>query len=202
MSDFPGQDTRVSTTDHRPVERTLVFVDIETTGLDPLKGVILEFGCIITDSNLTEIARQNWVFKADSAWLESMGFVDQFVHDMHVKSGLWTECAGVLPGSDPTEEDIVSWLREHGIYAGDKHPICGNSVQFESRWLPIHLPMVYSVFGYRNIDISGIREAVLRFQPHFETAFPPPLKREIHRALPDLEDSIALMDHYRKYVLS
>lgn len=183
----------------RSPERTFVFVDTETTGLDPTAGALLEIGFIITDSNLTELARKNWVFSVDRAAVEDAFTIDQVVQDMHVKSGLWTACAGVHGHSRASLDGaIVAWLREHGIVEDDSHPLFGSTVAFDRSWMKVHLPKTEAVFGYRNPDFSTFKELLKRWKVEDLGVGPEPTKREIHRALPDLEDTIELAWYYRR----
>lgn len=68
----------------------IVWLDLETTGLDPRKHSILEIAMIATDDNLNQIGDP---FTAVIRPLHLHGYevADKYVLDMHTKSGLWAE---------------------------------------------------------------------------------------------------------------
>src|SRR6478736_1164955 len=104
-----------------------VFIDMETTGLIPNKGVPLELGFIITDVNLKEIDRIDWLIY-ERAWDDRKKYeapeVEQFVLDMHAKSGIWQafENGDGVPLKQ-VQVDAWKWLVEHGVGTAD--PMCG-----------------------------------------------------------------------------
>ena len=67
----------------------LVWMDLEMTGLEPHRHVIVEIATLITDDDLTVIAEgPDLVIGATEAQLAEMG---DFVTEMHTKSGLIDE---------------------------------------------------------------------------------------------------------------
>lgn len=153
----------------------LCWVDIETTGLDPERHSILEVAIIVTDGDLSEIARGEWVFRPEinANWAAEAAV-------MHDKSGLLA-----LANRAPSQ-----------FYPGELHdfivmnecagsPMCGASVHFDRAWLRVNALSLERHFHYRNLDVtSGLMLAGLA------GLNPPEFKRGIHRAIPDLEDSI------------
>src|SRR5688572_9387174 len=68
------------------VNRMLAWMDLEMTGLDPSRHLIVEVATIITDDNLEIIAEgPDLVVHRSESELES---IDEFVRGMHTKSGL------------------------------------------------------------------------------------------------------------------
>jgi oligoribonuclease len=175
----------------------LAWLDIETTGLSPQKDAILEIGFILTDDDLNEIARRAWV-------LPFKGKVDDFIAKMHGPegSGLLKECfeAGrsIRVNHLISAGEIGSFLREH--LGTEKPPLCGSSVDFDRGFLRaggIYAPLL-DLFHHRVVDVSTVKEMARRWAPLvYETR---PKDRNIHRALPDLEDTVAEAKHYKKYM--
>lgn len=174
----------------------LLWCDLETTGLDPKIERILEIGFVLTDDELNEEARASWVIPFDAP-------VDDFIRDMHSKSGLLTECKAVkVKGTSYNKifDEMKAWLVEH--LNGEKPPLCGSSVSFDKGFLK-ECPWIkdwhlLDLFHYRIIDVSSLKEMTARFWPEvFETR---PKERKTHRSLPDLEDSIAELQHYRTHL--
>jgi oligoribonuclease len=192
------------------VSDLLVWVDLETTGLndDNLGGLyaggdILELGIAVTTADLEVIvAEESWLFalphKPHSRWRRCGDHCDwretvsDGVLDMHRSSGLWADLEKAH-GDDYTgdpEFTPIEWLREHAAEAKGG-PMCGSSVHFDREWLKHCAPVVHDWFGYRNLDVSTFREAGQRWWPDLSVRveFPNPMK--LHRALPDLHDTIA-----------
>lgn len=184
-------------------DEKFVWIDMETTGLDPRAGVPLELGFIITDVELNEIDRAAWTIFEDQ-WDDQGKYeeplVDKFVLDMHDKSGLW----GELPehGSSVlyVQQQAHKWLVDHLV--GQDDPMCGSSVQFDRQWAEHWFPDVFSQFSYRNIDISTLKELMRRLSPDLYPLIDTNAsKRGIHRVLPDLEDTISEFKFYREEFL-
>ena len=175
------------------MSENMAWIDIETTGLDPIGDAILEVGLMVTDSDLNAIAERSWVVDPGSkAWcVEKM---DDFVRDMHVTNGLLHEVNVERQGIDAwvVVEQAAKFLEEHGV-AGTA--MCGSSVQFDRAFLAANMRGLHDAFGYRNIDVSTLKELNKKWG-----VAPPYIHygEKTHRALDDLRDSIAELAYYRK----
>ncbi len=160
-----------------------VWVDLETTGLDPELHKILEFAVIVTHRNLTEIFRYETLVDGP---LEGM---NGFVLDMHTKSGLIEAHEKQEPARlKDVEQIVLSALRKYEIPKGKAY-LCGNSVHFDRKFLAKHMPDLLAHLHYRQLDVSTLKIVwgdVLPFD-----------KGEAHhRAMLDLEASISEYKHY------
>jgi oligoribonuclease (3'-5' exoribonuclease) len=78
-------------------EPKFVFLDIETSGLDPDSDVILEWGMIITDRDLNmikgfnEVVNWQLITHEDDGSFQPPFGVNKIVTDMHTKNNLWRE---------------------------------------------------------------------------------------------------------------
>ncbi len=170
-----------------------LWVDTETFGLDFENDPIIEVGLCLTAPDLTVIDQAAWRIWSHrhERRLEAMEPGD-FVFEMHTASGLFEAARTLGQYSTPrqAEESITYWLQEKGVTKA--HPMCGSSVQFDRQMLAAQMPQVESVFSYRNIDISTLKELCRRVNPEMYAGLEEdvvPAKR--HRALPDLKDTIA-----------
>ena len=71
----------------------IMWLDLETTGLDPETGLILEVAVVVTNRWLKELARESIVIPHSVEALEAAG-MDDFVRDMHTENGLLDEVTG------------------------------------------------------------------------------------------------------------
>lgn len=176
----------------------LVWVDIETTGLDPDQDYLLEVGVILTTPDLEVIDGRSVLVCDDPAGITKQLNANPAVHEMHSRSGLLKVYPGVLPAS-AAEAELGRFLRAVTATTDEMvmelGPMCGSSVHFDRAFLKRHMPRLEAAFHYRNLDISGIREAAKLWAPHLvESA---PTEKKLHRALPDIDDTLALARHFR-----
>ncbi len=166
----------------------IIWLDLETTGLNPRRDDILELGMVITDDDLSEVARKSWVLKLSPYYPLS-----DFIRQMHTESGLLEDCHKSSADYLDTALNAAAWLQAHGIEAG-KHPMAGNTIGFDRSFLAAHMPKFLEWFHYRSIDMSSVSELAKRWAPTLHAARP---DCKAHRALADLDNSIALARYYR-----
>lgn len=162
---------------------SIVWLDLETTGLDPQKDRILEVGIIITDKRLDEVARSSWVLHTPSGVL---GELDPKVVKMHANSGLWEECLKSEFGLQRVSQEVLAFLREYrceGAY------LAGNSVgDFDRHFLRNHLSAVNELLSHRSINVSTFKALFSLWAPQVKPSVPE--KGIAHRSLADCEGSI------------
>jgi oligoribonuclease len=125
----------------------LVWIDLETTGLDPMKDEILEVGAIVTDDNFNEVARYSAVayfyhartivhtfaglealgrdkdsdeYKSTIAALARKTDIVPYVLEMHWRNGLWKDCAKSEKGLVTVDEELAAFIRTHAQWSEPK----------------------------------------------------------------------------------
>ena len=172
----------------------LVWVDCEMTGLDTSNDVLVEIAVLVTDSELNIIgAGVDVVIKATPEQISGM---NEFVTKMHTDSGLIDEIPNGVSVSD-AENTILKYLESSGVVAG-KSPIAGNSVYVDRIFIARDMPKLAEHLHYRTIDVSSIKELTRRWYP--KVYFNAPAKTGNHRALGDIQDSIAELKYYRESI--
>jgi oligoribonuclease len=167
-------------------------MDLEMTGLEPLRHVIVEIATLITDDHLNIIAEgPDLVIHASTEQLAEMG---PFVTEMHTKSGLLPQIIASTITVEEAQLQTLEFLREHISEAGSV-PLCGNSIGTDRRFLQEYMPDLEVFFHYRNVDVSTIKELARRWKPDVLTSMPD--KESAHRALDDIRESINELIHYR-----
>jgi oligoribonuclease len=172
-------------------------MDLEMTGLDPGRHVIVEIATLLTDDELRPIAEgPDIVVHATSDELAQM---DDVVRSMHSRSGLLAavQASGVFLADAGVQ--TLEFLRAH-IAEPRSVPLCGNSIGTDRRFLAAHLPEVEEFLHYRSIDVSSIKELCRRWYPDVLTRAP--AKTETHRALDDIRESIAELAYYRSTIFA
>jgi len=173
----------------------LAWMDLEMTGLDPDRNVIVEIASLITDDDLEVVAAgPDLVVHADAAALDAM---DAVVRAMHTRSGLLEAVSASTTTLAAAGEATLDFLRTH-IPAPATVPLCGNSIGTDRRFLARWLPEIDSFLHYRSVDVSTIKELARRWYPDAFSA--QPKKTGAHRALDDILESVAELKYYREAV--
>jgi oligoribonuclease len=172
-------------------------MDLEMTGLDPDRDVIVEIATLITDDDLTVIAEgPDLVVHAPPEQLQTMVPV---VREMHTRSGLLAMIEASTLTLEQAGRQTLAFLKTHVPVKGSV-PLCGNSIGTDRRFLAAHLPDIENWLHYRSIDVSTVKELCRRWYP--EAFAGAPVKKTTHRALDDVRESVAELAYYRRQVFA
>ena len=181
--DIPAKDNRI------------VWVDLEMTGLDPARHVIVEVAALVTDAELNIIDEGvDLVVHATDAQLAEM---DDVVTSMHSGNGLLDEIKA-SPVSLAEAEDAVLALVEKHCDPAHPAPLAGNSIATDRTFIRAQMPRLDAALHYRMIDVSTVKELSRRWFP--KAYYNQPQKGMAHRALADIVESIRELDYYRRAV--
>lgn len=164
----------------------IAWIDIETTGLNPLANEIIEIAVIITDSDLNEIARMSTPVKPNSnplAW-------PKWPYEQHCKSGLMGELKSA-PHLNEAQQEVRNFIWRHCGGPDCSVTPAGLNVHFDINFLRKHMPEVTARLHYRHLDMGPFRWAIQRWTDE-DIIFNPP-----HRALDDIAATIDYMREVR-----
>jgi oligoribonuclease len=174
-------------------KKHLVWMDCEMTGLDPAKDVLLEIATIITNYDLEIIARGPVLaIRRSEAVLAAM---DAWNRRTHKKSGLIERVLTEGVSTAEAERQTLAFVKKY-CYVRTA-PLCGNSIGQDKRFIAKYMPQLDAFLHYRTVDVSTIKVLVNEW---YGDKYKCPKKHEAHRALDDIEESIAELAHYRKKV--
>ena len=173
----------------------LAWMDLEMTGLDPDRHVIVEIATLITDDNLEIIAEGPDLVIYQPP--EAMAQMDDFVRKMHKKSGLLPQIDASTITLEDAAAQTLAFLKEH-IPEERSVPLCGNSIGTDRRFLAKYTPEIEEYLHYRSVDVSTIKELSRRWYPR--ALKQAPQKGLSHRALDDIRESVAELVYYRSTV--
>jgi oligoribonuclease len=174
-------------------KKHLVWVDCEMTGLDPEKNVLIEIATIITDYDLEIVARGPvFAIRQPQAKLDLM---DAWNRRTHKKSGLLDRIREEGVSLKEAEAETLKFVKRY-CYARTA-PLCGNSIGQDKRFLIRYMPTLHDFLHYKVVDVSSIKLLVSEW---YGGRYKSPEKKELHRALDDIEESIAELQYYRKTV--
>ena len=176
-----------------PRKNNIVWLDLEMTGLDPVRHTIMEIGTVVTDSNLKVIAEGPAL--AIQLPESALARMDSWCVEHHGKSGLTDRCRKSRISMAQAESRTLEFLKKY--IEPDQSPLCGNSIWQDRRFLIKYMPKLNSFFHYRIVDVSSIKELVHRWYPRSARA---PEKKKTHHVMDDIYESIDELKFYRRVI--
>lgn len=174
---------------------TLVWMDLEMTGLDPEDNVIIEIATIITDDELNIIAEGPVIAVHQPDY--ELDKMDSWNVKTHGGSGLVDRVKASTVSMAEAEKQTLEFVEQY-VKKGHS-PLCGNSIHQDRRFLVKQMPLLEEYMHYRNIDVSTLKELAKRWKPSILPGFK---KGGSHKALDDILESIAEMKYYREHFLA
>lgn len=184
-----GSSSSVRGRDRMAYDTLLLWVDTETTGLDPAGGRLLEIGLRCTDTSL------NPLDGGFESVIRYEGAVSPFIQRMHGANGLLDACA--RPDA-PTMDEAARGARayvERWLEDCERLLPAGSSVGFDRKWLDRRIPGLLDGVHHRVFDVSVLDEAFAAWKPDVHEARP--ARTTDHRVRHCLDDSIRLAAWYR-----
>ena len=173
----------------------LVWMDLEMTGLEADRHVIVEIATLITDDELEIVAEGPDLVVHQPA--EALAGMEGVVHEMHSTSGLLDAIKTSTVSLQEAGDATLAFIKEH-VPEPRTVPLCGNSIGTDRRFLARHLPAIENHLHYRSVDVSTIKELARRWYPGVLEAVP--RKATAHRALDDIRESIEELRWYREHL--
>ena len=176
---------------HLQNKNNLIWLDLEMTGLDPKEHTIIEIATLITDSALNILAEGPALAICHD--LETLKKMEAWSLKTHTKSGLLKRVETSEMTLQQAEEKTLAFVSRYCKAKGS--PLCGNSIGHDRRFLERYMPKLFSYLHYRNIDVSTVKELVLRWYPK---GVQMPKKKAAHLAMEDIQESIRELKFYRE----
>lgn len=170
------------------VPTKLLWVDLEMTGLNPAKDVILEVAAEITDFDFKTLASYEACVKHDRElvlkqmqanvwWQDFPGNRDQFLKNLENGKPLET-----------VEKELVSLVETH--FGNEPAVLAGNSIHNDRGFIRQWMPGLDVKLHYRMLDVSAFK---VLMQGKFGVMYE---KKDVHRAFDDIQASIAELQYY------
>jgi oligoribonuclease len=174
----------------------LVWLDLEMTGLDVRRHVIVEIAALVTDGALEPL--DDGIDLIVHQPPEAMAEMDDYVRTMHTKSKLLDEIEASTLSLTDAGTQVLDYVRAH-VPTAMTAPLCGNSIGVDRRFLDHQLPELDQYLHYRSIDVSSFKELCRRWYPAVYAGRPD--KATAHRALADVHESLSELRYYRDHLL-
>lgn len=168
--------------------KNLLWLDLETTGLDPALDDILMVGVARTDEAGVIIESGEWVVDSNIRNSE----LDPVILKMHTENGLLDRVR-----SREAKPVLAVELHLLEFIGGSKPTLAGNNIGFDCGFIREHMRGVYAALEYRTggirkLDVSMLRRAARAW------GLPDYPKTKAHLALDDVKASIAEFLHWKK----
>jgi len=172
--------------------KTLIWIDLEMTGLQPDTDRIIEIATLVTDANLNILAEGPVIAVHQSD--DALAAMDEWNQRTHGESGLVRRVRESRVDDAAAQQQTLDFLRQYAEPGSS--PICGNSVHQDRRFLVKYMPALEAFFHYRNLDVSTVKELARRWRPELLEGFS---KKSSHQALDDIRDSVSELLYYREH---
>jgi oligoribonuclease len=182
MSDVPDKNAKPT---------KLIWVDLEMTGLDPTKDVILEVAAEITDFDFKSLVSYQTTIKQSRDvvvermqknywWADYPANRDEFISKLDNGKPL-----------EQVEQELIELVEQQ--FNGEPAILAGNSIHNDRGFIRQWWPGLDSKLHYRMLDVSSIK---ILMQGKYGVQFE---KKEVHRAFDDIQASIAELQYYLEW---
>jgi oligoribonuclease len=167
---------------------TLLWMDLEMTGLSPEKDRILEVGVVATDWDFEEIATYESGVKCAESLMRRRMVGDFWEKNTEVREALMTVSVKGLKSAD-AENELVKFVKAN--FSREVY-LAGNSIHQDRKFIEKYWPKLDGMLHYRMLDVSA-------WKVYFEGAKGKKfMKPETHRAVDDIRGSIEELKWYLK----
>jgi oligoribonuclease len=166
----------------------LLWIDLEMTGLNPTRDVILEVAAEVTDFTFKTLASYEALIHHPDSVLQGM---NEWAAQQHAASGL-TERVRTQgrPETDVTHE-LVGFIKAQ--FGDEPAVLAGNSIHNDRLFIRQWWPEVEALLHYRMLDVSSFK---VLMQGKYAVAYE---KKDVHRAFDDIQASIAELQFYLEW---
>jgi oligoribonuclease len=163
-------------------QHQFLWIDLETTGLVPGAGRILEWAAVLAEDDrggsFAPVHQYSSAVHYEPA--EYLPGMSDRVRDMHTANGLLADVAASNTTLTESEAFLCELLDDLGAPQGGVS-VAGASVHFDLAWIGCWMPKLRKRLSHRVFDVTTLTRCVRIYGPDIERA-----PRESHRALPDI----------------
>lgn len=171
----------------------LLWIDLEMTGLDPVRDRILEVAAIATGWDLETLTLKNGeraemtaVVKVSEELMKERMVGEFWEKNAESRDGLMRQNA-IGDTSLAVEKKLLDFVDE---WFGQEIILAGNSIHQDRKFIDREWPELAKRLHYRMLDVSAWKVVM---EGRFGKKF---VKREAHRALDDIQGSIEELRWY------
>ncbi len=167
----------------------LLWVDLEMTGLDCNKDVILEVAAEVTDFNFKTLASYEAIIHHPDRILRH---ANEWAKAQHAASGLTERVRSQGRPEKDVIHELVGFIKAQ--FGGEPAILAGNSIHNDRNFIKRWWPDVEALLHYRMLDVSSLK---IYMQGKYDIEYG---KKEVHRAFDDIQASIAEWQYYLEWL--
>ena len=169
----------------------ICWVDLEMTGLDVSKDVILEIAVEVTDFDFKTLASYEAVIKQPDSILDNMV---EWPKQQHAASGLTERVRTEGRPEKDVVHELVGFIKAQ--FGDEPAVLGGNSIHNDRNFIKRWWPEVDALLHYRMLDVSALKVLMQgKYGVEYE-------KKDVHRAFDDIQASIAELQFYLEWLRS
>lgn len=170
----------------------MVWMDLEMTGLDPEKELIIEIATLVTDGELNILEEGPCLaIKQSNAILSRM---DAWNTTTHQASGLTDRVMNSKISCEEAEKATLDFIKKY--CPPESSPLCGNSIGQDRRFLVKYMRELNDYLHYRSVDVTTVKELIKRWYPNGPKF---PKKSGAHLASIDVRESLEELVFFREH---
>jgi oligoribonuclease len=177
--------------DKSAVPSKLLWVDLEMTGLDPAKDVILEVAAEITDFEFKTLASYEAIVKQPQATVVNRMQKNIWWKDFPANRDEFIKKTANGKPPQQVEDELIKLVEEQ--FDDEPAVLAGNSIHNDRTFIRQWWPQLDLKLHYRMLDVSAWK---VLMQGKYGVQFD---KKEVHRAFDDIQASIAELQYYLEW---
>jgi oligoribonuclease len=166
----------------------LLWVDLEMTGLNSDKDVIIEVAAEVTDFNFKTLASYEAVIHHPDRVLKR---ANEWAKAQHAASGLTERVRKEGRPEKEVVHELVGFIKAE--FGKEPAVLAGNSIHNDRNFIKRWWPEVDALLHYRMLDVTALK---IYMQGKYGVEFE---KKEVHRAFDDIQASIAEWQYYLEW---
>ncbi len=177
--------------DKSAIPTKLLWVDLEMTGLDSTKDVILEVAAEVTDFTFKTLESYEARITQDRDTVTARMQANIWWRDYPENRDDFLNKLEVGKPQAQVEQELVDLVARH--FGDEPAVLAGNSIHNDRNFLKFWMPALDLKLHYRMLDVSALK---ILMQGKYGVQFE---KQEIHRAFDDIQASIAELQYYLEW---
>jgi oligoribonuclease len=169
----------------------LLWVDLEMTGLNPEKDVILEVAAEVTDFDFKTLASYESFVRQKTETVVDRMQQNIWWQDYPANRDEFLRATATGKSNSQVEQDLIALVEQH--FHGEPAVLAGNSIHNDRRFIRRWWPALDLKLHYRMLDVSSFK---ILMQGKFGVDFE---KKELHRAFDDIQASVAELQYYLEW---
>lgn len=162
------------------------------TGLRPDLDVIQEVAVVITDFKFKKLTTYHAVVRQPRELVERLMAENPWFTEHEDNRQAFLEASEMGQQGYLVEQELVALIKKH--FGNEPAILAGNSIHNDRKFIAYAWPELDSLLHYRMLDVSAWK---VWMQGAYGIEYK---KQETHRALDDIQESMAELQHYLKWL--